>query len=349
MFKKSFLGIAAATAVIATGCSGNADNKYSVTFQAPESSAGEMAYLVNFDTGEHIDSLVIDGGEFTFTGTTDTPVLARLLVNGKRKAMFVLEPGTLSADSTGKVTGSELNERFNSFETFYRDLVGKMQALPQDSTSVDAARALEKEFNDEKNRLIAENADNPIGYYLFLQDAYSYSPEQLDSALAAHPAVENYKRVKDLRKAAECKRATMPGCKFTDFEVTYNDSTMRLSDYVGKGRYTLVDFWASWCGPCIRETAVIKDLYKQYGGANGLDVVGVAVWDEPENTLKAIEAHELPWPNIINAQTIPTDLYGISSIPCIILFAPDGTIVSRDLQDDALRQSVAEAMGAASK
>lgn len=81
--------------------------------------------------GEHIDSLVIDGGEFTFTGTTDTPVLARLLVNGKRKAMFVLEPGTLSADSTGKVTGSDINERFNSFETFYRDLVGKMQALPQ--------------------------------------------------------------------------------------------------------------------------------------------------------------------------------------------------------------------------
>lgn len=350
MIKKSFLGTAAIIAAIATtGCGGSADKNYSVTFPVLASSEGEMAYLVNFDTGEHIDSLVINGSELTFTGSTDKPVLARLLVNGQRKVMFVLEPGTLAVDSTGKVTGTELNERFNSFDTFYRGLVEKMQALPQDSTSAEVALALEKEFNDERTRLMAENSDNPLGYYLFLQDAYSFTPEQLDSALTANPSMEEYKRVKDLRKAAECKRATMPGCKFTDFEVTYNDSTMRLSDYVGKGRYTLVDFWASWCGPCIRETAVIKDLYKQYGGAKGLDVVGVAVWDEPDNTLKAIETHELPWPNIINAQTIPTDLYGISSIPCIILFAPDGTIVSRDLQDEALRQSVAEAMGAATK
>jgi hypothetical protein len=73
-------------------------------------------------------------------------------------------------------------------------------------------------------------------------------------------------------------------------------------------------------------------------------VLGIAVWDEPENTLKAIKQHELPWECILNAQTIPTDLYGISGIPCIILFGPDGTILSRDKQDDALRADVTAAL-----
>jgi hypothetical protein len=80
-------------------------------------------------------------------------------------------------------------------------------------------------------------------------------------------------------------------------------------------------------------------LLNEYG-PQGLEVLGVAVWDEPQNTKRAIEQHQLPWPQILNAQTVPTDLYGIAGIPCILLIAPDGTIVSRDKQDDELRADV---------
>ena len=109
------------------------------------------------------------------------------------------------------------------------------------------------------------------------------------------------------------------------------------------GRYTIVDFWASWCGPCVRQLKVIKELYAKYKD-KGLDVVGVAVWDKPEDTEKAIKSHELPWPCIINAQTIPTDLYGIQGIPCILLINPDGIIVSRDKQGADLVKDVDDAM-----
>ncbi|MDE6062843.1 MAG: TlpA family protein disulfide reductase, partial [Duncaniella sp.] len=101
-----------------------------------------------------------------------------------------------------------------------------------------------------------------------------------------------------------------------------------------------------WCGPCIRQSAVIKDIYKEYG-PKGLEVIGVAVWDKPEDTLKGIKDHDLPWMNVINAQSIPTEIYGIQGIPTIILFGPDGTILSRDKQSDELRSDVAKAMASA--
>ena len=105
----------------------------------------------------------------------------------------------------------------------------------------------------------------------------------------------------------------------------------------------LVDFWASWCGPCRAEIPNIKELYDKYH-SKGLDVLGVAVWDKVEDTQKAIKELGIVWPQIINAQQIPSELYGIQGIPHIILFAPDGTIVARDLREEAMKEKVAEVM-----
>ncbi|MDE5930478.1 MAG: TlpA family protein disulfide reductase, partial [Muribaculaceae bacterium] len=152
-----------------------------------------------------------------------------------------------------------------------------------------------------------------------------------------------YRRVAKAAEAVNNRLQTQPGKKYRDFEVTYDGKTKRLSDYVGKDKYVLVDFWASWCGPCVRQLPVLKDLYNQYKD-KGLEVVGVAVWDDPADTREAIVDHALPWDVILDAQAVPTDLYGITGIPCIMLIGPDGTILSRDKQDDELRADVAAAM-----
>lgn len=96
----------------------------------------------------------------------------------------------------------------------------------------------------------------------------------------------------------------------------------------------------------MRQLPVLKELYNRWHD-KGLNVLGVAVWDEPADTERAIVSHELPWPCIIDAQSIPTDLYGIAGIPCIMLIGPDGVIISRDKQSEELIAEVDAAMEAA--
>jgi thiol-disulfide isomerase/thioredoxin len=131
------------------------------------------------------------------------------------------------------------------------------------------------------------------------------------------------------------------GDKFKDFAVEYDGKTTRFSDYVGKGQYVLVDFWASWCGPCRAEIPNLIAAYNKYK-EKGLVVLGVAVSDKPENTLKAIEDEKIPYPQIINSQQIATSLYGIRGIPEIMLFGPDGTIIKQGLRGENIEKTLAE-------
>lgn len=84
---------------------------------------------------------------------------------------------------------------------------------------------------------------------------------------------------------------------------------MRLSSYVKPGKYTLVDFWASWCPYCIKELPDMKQLYADYAD-KGFEIVGVAVRDKTDDTAAMVAKHELTWPVIYNTQRVPYDIYG---------------------------------------
>lgn len=137
------------------------------------------------------------------------------------------------------------------------------------------------------------------------------------------------------------ERGNRVGQMFVDFEADYDGETTRLSDYVGRGKYVLVDFWASWCGPCRQEVPNLIKVYEQYGGEK-FTVLGVATWDEPENTLAAMDQLGITYPQMLNAQEAGSEAYGIDGIPEIILFAPDGIILARGLRGEAIERVVRE-------
>ncbi len=343
--KKLLFIAAVAAGMIACTSTTAKQAEYQVTVNGGEDlTDGDIVYLFNYDTQEKVDSVAAANGSAVFTGTVEEPFVGRLISGGNRMGTLIVEGGSITV-ADNMASGTPLNDVIKKFSDESASLEEKFSS----ATTQEEQQKIYDEYVALNNKYIKENAENPVGYLLFSQMVTSMSKEELDSALAEMPKMADYKRIQNIINTFERQEATAPGKMFTDFEIEYNGEKTKLSDFVGKGNYTLVDFWASWCGPCRREAmGTLKDIYNQYNG-KGLDIVGIAVWDEPENTLKAIEEMQLPWKQVINAQTVPTDLYGILGIPCIILFGPDGMIIARDQQGADLKASVDAAMNNVAK
>ena len=205
------------------------------------------------------------------------------------------------------------------------------------------------EFTAYQKKIAEENGDSILGL-MGLVNLMDEDPDVLKKLIAGFSdEMKALPMVAQMATALESMDKTAEGKPFVDFTVvqdpeTPETSTVKLSDYVGKGKYVLVDFWASWCGPCREEMPFLKDVYETYAGEN-FDMLSVAVSDELSDTLVAAEELGIAWNQIVNAQRIPIDAYAIDAIPHVILFGPDGMILKRNLRGEAIGEAVKEALG----
>ena len=325
--------------------------------------------------GDVVDTvLTVTGGAFS----VDLPVdLTRLgvIMAGSQQVPFVSDGTVLSAvlssdptESAVKSSSPEtsVNDKFyayvNEENAFWERYEAEMARVSQSASSFSASEQAEREqeLNDKATaeyrsmmlKTLDENKDNVLGLIPLqsLQSSLGLGPAQVDSIInTLSETLQQTGTVKELKEGLKSKLSTAEGSKFIDFTIVQDPSnpgksTVKLSDYVGKGKYILVDFWASWCGPCRAEMPNLKDTYARFHGKS-FDMLSVAVWDEPADTKKAAAELGISWNQIINAQKIPTDLYGIDGIPHIILFGPDGTILKRDLRGKEIPQTIAKYLG----
>ena len=172
-----------------------------------------------------------------------------------------------------------------------------------------------------------------------------------------HPAMKEAKEYmsqireayqKERQELLSSQKARAIGNKFTD--IAMNDTTgreRRLSEWCGKGRYVLIDFWASWCGPCRAEMPNVTACYEKYH-AKGLDIVAISFDTNKDAWLRAINTMEMPWVHLSdlagwNSLGAPT--YDIKGIPANILLDGEGNIIDIDLRDYMLEEKLAEIFG----
>ncbi len=315
----------------------------SFTSEAPD------AVLLTIPEMEIEQMVEVKDGVFSVEVPTDITTVGNIVAD--MTSVEFVPDGTVLTINFGETTPTVTSDKPKiSTQAKYDSFMQGVDALLSKEDILSESQ-LEQEFLSYCVDAIKDNPDNAVGLTSITNIYYMLPLDQLEKVIGyLSPNLKEKDQVKDILTSLDAKKSTAEGGKFVDFTVVQDPenpekSTVKFSDYIGKGKYVLVDFWASWCGPCIREIPNIKDVYATYGG-DKFDILSVAVWDKLEDTKRAAEELELPWNQIVNAQQIPTDLYGIDGIPHIILFGPDGTILKRELRGPAIAAEIAKYVSA---
>ncbi len=258
--------------------------------------------------------------------------------------------------------GQTAEEKLKAYEEAHDAMMEEYTTM-MDSLSTDPVKA-QAFYDDFVERYIdfnidaaKKNIDNDVAVMVLMNLRGLLEDAQVDEIISMMPEtmLEN-EQVAYLKKGLDARKATAEGTMFQDFTVEHVygfdrsvdpqplKKEVKFSDYVGKGTYVLVDFWAPWCGPCKREIPNIKTVYDKYKD-KGFEVLSLAVWErEPVNvTIETAAELGMDWLHVNNCGSVPTDIYGVEGIPHLMLIGPDGTILKRGFHGlEGIEAAVAE-------
>lgn len=279
---------------------------------------------------------------------------------------FILECGDISITMNGNFLSTSESTPLNKEVARYRkalsDATAKFRQQEADlktdttMTQVEKGQKMYDIMTDEAKTTLevtrqycAANKDNAVSALLFLGN-YSVKDNDFDAAETLYGALgektRSLKEVSDLYARVKASHLWKEGMPMKDVEYpkgTVDGKDVRLSDYVGKGKYVLVDFWASWCSACRATIPYVKATYEALKD-KGFDCVSICVWDKRPKSLKAIEEEAMPWTQLIDEKSSSATTYGFNAIPQIMLFSPDGKVLKMNINGYHVMEEVKEAM-----
>ena len=327
---------------------------------------GKTVSLIDRKTNQTVNTATVVDGKFTMNGNAEKDAFMAIGIKENPWATIFFNDGTPMTinlnDSTLK--GSPLNERLVRYDIDinapYANYMIKIQSMSEEerkAKEMELAGGLmiammkmmtgvEKVFKEERETLV------PVAFISEYQQMFGQ--QKLDSVLATKPVWASHPIVKSLvdhaaqQKALEEKKLAFIGKQFIDLEEAAPDGKMhKLSEYVGKGKWVLVDFWASWCGPCKAEMPNVVAAYEKYHD-KGFDIVGLSFDNKKEPWVKDIENLKMPWTHLSDLKgwnTVASEVYGVNSIPDNLLIDPQGKIVARGLRAQGLQNKLKEIFG----
>lgn len=354
----------AAMLVVAFGCSKPEGYKIDVALNG---ATGKVILEQRKDGNfVAVDTAEVANGVAVLEGKVEFPEMYYLSVEGsQQKAVLFVEnvamkvTGSVDSMRFIKVTGSPVNDEYQAIRTeLDKDNTAGMakyqeyQQVVQSGDTVNAARLMEEVkaiFDGQEKKLIEFVKNNKSSWVtpVFLtQVQQSMEVEELDSLVSSlDPKLAVVPAVVDMKERITKLKRVAVGQIAPDF--TQNDADgnpVKLSEVYAKNTYTLIDFWAAWCGPCRQENPNVVAVFNDYKD-KGFGVFGVSLDQDRERWLKAIEEDKLTWQHVSDLkywQNEAAALYGVNSIPANFLVDSKGTIIARNLREQALRDKVAE-------
>jgi peroxiredoxin len=340
------------------------DSTYTISGKIAGLDSG-FVYLFNRQSGsDKTDSARVQNGIFTFTGRADTPQYFLLGIlnpeqhNKEFRLGFFVQNGQINIsgkrDSIDKslISGSPTEDEYRSFLASRKSLDDEEKGLENiydslqkkdDKPGMDSLQKIFKLFGQKEKDFLKSYAKNHPESYVTAMEIYqnfSYNPDakELDSIYNdLSLSIQNSYFGKKIKDVLDIAKKTDIGNEAPVF--AQNDASGKSVSLASfKGKYVLVDFWASWCGPCRAENPNVVKAYQKFH-AKGFDILGVSLDEEKDKWIAAVKKDNLDWSQVSDLQGWKNNvamLYGVQGIPMNFLIDKEGKIIGKGLRGDDL-------------